>query len=155
MLKRKSVAVVMLIVSLILLLSACTSDKTAKTADEFTTLMEGKGFTVLDVTEDTETNGLANAVLIAMNDNYQIEFYDLIDNESGEGVFYNNQDIFDSANSVKTMSTEVSTSNYNYYSFTGGDEFYLIARIDNTMLYCVAAKDYKTEIKDIVKELGY
>ena len=117
--------------------------------------METENFTVTDVTNDTETNGLATSVLIAANDNYQIEFYVLTDNDTGEGVFYNNQNLFDEEHSAKTISSEVSSGNYNYYAFNADGNFHMIVRVDNTMLWCEADKTYKDEIVDLVKKLGY
>ncbi len=53
------------------------------------------------------------------------------------------------------MSNEVTAGNYNYFSFNADGNFHLIARIDNTMVYCETKKEYKDEIIDLVKTLGY
>ncbi len=152
---KKASLIIVFVLALATLLSACGGNKTAKTPEEFTSFMEDKNFRVDDVTASTNTDDLANKVLVAYNGNYQIEFYELIDDATGNGVFNNNKDIFEDKHSVKTMSTEITTSNYSYYHFTGEDNFYMISRIKNTMLYCVAHKDFKDEIVDIVKNLGY
>lgn len=90
------------LVMILCVMTACGS-KTPQTVSGFTKVMEDAGFEVQDVTADTETNGLATAVLVAVGDNYQIEFFELIDNETGEGVFYNNKQIFTDEHPVKTM----------------------------------------------------
>ena len=140
--------------TIICCLTGCSS-KTAQTVAGFTEFMEASDFVVQDVTEDTETNGLATTVLIASSGDYQIEFYVLTDNDTGEGVFYNNKQLFDEEHSVKTMSSEITSGNYNYYAFNADDNFHMIARVDNTMLWCEAKKTHKEEILDIVKNLGY
>lgn len=150
----KALAFVLCLGMILCFMTACSS-KTPQTVSGFTEVMEAADFEVQDVTSDTETNGLATAVLVAVGENYQIEFFELTDSETGEGVFYNNKQIFTDEHSVQTMSSEVTSGNYNYYAFNADGNFHMIARIDNTMLYCEAAKEYKDEIVEFVKTLGY
>ena len=142
------------IVVLMCTLCSCSA-KTAIDAETFTKTMEAENFTVTDVTSNTETNGLATSVLVAENENYQIEFYVLTNNDTGESVFYNNRNLFDDEHSVKTMASETSYGNYNYYAFSADGNFHLIARVDHTMIWCEADKAYKEEIVDLVQKLGY
>ena len=150
----KRICTIITLLLLMLSLVAC-GNKVAKTVDEFTSFMEGKNFITQNVTSTTQTNGLATAVIVALNDNYQVEYFAFKDNESGAGVFQHNKNLFDEKAPTKTLSTELNSSNYNYYSFTSGDTYYMVSRIDNTMIYCVASKEYKDEINNIVDELGY
>ena len=152
--KAKLLLTVAAVLLLTALLASC-GNKTPQTGTGFTDIMKNAGFEVLDVTDTTDTDGLASAVIIALGENYQIEFYELVDSETGEAVFYENKEIFDEEHAVKTMSTSVSMGNYNYYAFNAGGEFHLVSRIENTMLYCVADVAYKDEIVDHVKTLGY
>lgn len=154
--KVKLIAFLMCVMMAACVLTGC-AEKTPATEDGFTEIMQDAGFTVTDVTEETETNGLATAVIVAVSEDegYQIEFWKLTDSETGEGVFYNNYNIFNEEHSVKTMSTETMLGNYNYYAFTADGDFHMISRIDDTMLYCEADKEYKEEIVDLVKALGY
>ena len=155
----KSYKLFALLLCVTLLASALTGcgSRTPVTKEVFTQTMENAGFTVMDVTETTQTNGLATGVLIAMNekDGYQIELWELVDEETGEGVFYNNKNSFEVEHSSKTMSMSVTAGNYNYFAFTADGNFHMIARIANTMLYCEADKAYKDDIVDLAKQLGY
>lgn len=151
---RKCAALAACVLLLAGALCGCSS-KTAITAADFTQTMETEGFTVMDVTAETETNDLATAVLIAANQNYQIEFYVLTDADTGEGVFYNNRQLFDDDHSVKTLSSEVSSDNANYYAFNADGNFHMISRVDNTMLWCEADQTYREEIVALVEKLGY
>lgn len=150
----KAIALVLCFGMLLCVMTACSS-KTPQTVSGFTKVLEAAGFEVQDVTADTETNDLATAVLVAVGENFQIEFYELVDSETGEGVFYNNKKLFADEHSVTTMSSEVTSGNYNYYAFNADDNFHMIARVENTMLWCEAAKEYKSEIIELVKTLGY
>ena len=150
----KAIALVLCLGMLLCVMTACSS-KTPQTVSGFTEVMEAASFEVQDVTADKETNDLATAVLVAVGENFQIEFYELIDSETGEGVFYNNKKLFTDEHSVTTMSSEVTSGNYNYFAFNADGNFHMIARVDNTMLWCEAAKEYKDEIVEFVKTLGY
>lgn len=153
--KAKSAFIIVLSVFFLFMFTGCAS-KTPQTPDGFIQVMEDAGFEVKDVTEEAEdTDDLATSVLFAVGENYQIEFYELVDNETGAGVFYNNREIFDNEHSVKMMSLSLSSNNYDYYAFNADGQFYMIARIDNTVLYCVADKEYRSEIVDLVETLGY
>ena len=142
-------------VAMLLCLSGCMSNKTPQTAEGFTQIMEEKGFEVADATEDIETNGVDARILVATGKNYQIQFHEFEDSDTGKLVFLNGKEVFDDKCSVKSMSLEMNTTNYNYYSFSSGKSFYLIARIEHTVISCVAEKEYKSEIIDLVKTLGY
>ncbi len=153
--KKIKIAIVLISAVMLMCIMCGCSSKTAIDAETFTKTMESESFIITDVTNDTETNGLATSVLIAANENYKIEFYVLTDNDTGEGVFYNNKQLFDDEHSVKTMSSEFTTGNYNYYAFNADGNFHMIARVDNTMLWCEAEKTYKDEIVDLIEKLGY
>ena len=153
--KLTKVIILVLCFGMLLCVMTACSSKTPQTVSGFTEVMEAAGFEVQDVTADTETNDLATAVLVAVGENFQIEFYELIDSETGEGVFYNNKQLFTDEHSVKSMSSEVTSGNYDYYAFNANGNFHMIARVDNTMLWCEAAKEYKSEIVELVKSLGY
>ena len=122
----RTIAFVLCFGMILCFMTACGS-KTPQTVSGFTEIMEGAGF----------------------------EFYELVDSDTGEGVFYNNKQLFEDEHSVTTMSSEVTSGNYNYYAFNADGNFHMIARVDNTMLWCEAAKEYKDEIVEFVKTLGY
>lgn len=135
---------------LVLCIFAGCSKKTPQTAQGFTDIMEKAGFTV----EPIQHDGISCTpeALVASNDNYQLEFYNIND---AEHVFSSLKRQFDDAHSTRNLSLSVSTNTYDYYCFNAGGEFHMIARIENTLLYCEADAQYRDEIVDLVKELGY
>lgn len=46
-------------------------------------------------------------------------------------------------------------SSYNSYGLTSGEEYYYVARVEDTMLVAYASTDSKKEVQDLIKELGY
>lgn len=153
--KTNQIAIIFISAVMLMCALCGCSPKTAIDTETFTKTMEAEGFTVTDITNEVETNDVATAVLIAANDNYQIEFYVLTDTDTGEGVFYNNKQLFDDDHSAKMLSSEITSKEHNYYAFNADGNFHMIARVDNTMLWCEAAKEYKDDIVELVKTLGY
>ena len=139
-----------------LLLSAFTGcgAKTAQSADGFTQIMEDAGFDVADMTAELGTDEITS-ILFAVGTNYQMEYYAFNDSESCADCFYFNKEEFDEEFSVKSFSSEITLNTYNYYAFNADGDFHMIARVDNTLLICVADKAYKSEITDLLKTLGY
>ena len=152
--KLKLVSLVLCTVLMAGLLTGCSS-RTPATVKTFQMQMEAAGFTVEDVTAVTETNGLADAILIAMGEDYQIEFWDLVGTNAGKTVFRATRNSLSAEHPAKFMEVETTSSAYSYYAFTAGGNFHVIARIDNTMLLCEAEKEHKSEILDMIKQLGY
>ncbi len=135
-------------------LTACESKKPIS-ADDFTRIMEDNDFTIKNVTEELESSGLTEEVLFASCNEYIVEFYILKDSETGESVFYYNKEVLDDKYSTTSFSTEINFNNYNYYAFNADGEFHLVARIDDTMIFCEADKEYRDDIIDIIETLGY
>jgi len=154
--KKRIVALLLSFAMIACTLAGC-SPRTPTTIEAFTQTMEAEGFTMVDVTATTDTQGLATNVLLAINEDhrYQIELFILADNETGEGMFTYNKSYYDSEYAAKSSVTEIFTNNYNYYAFTAGGQFHVVTRIDNTLLYCDADSAYKDEIVDLIEKLGY
>ena len=150
----RTVSLVLCVVLLAALLTGCSS-RTAATPDSFQAVMEAAGFTVENATETIARNDVANVILVASKDNYGIEFWNLNDAETAQMVFRIVSASLSGEHSVKFMEIKTTANAYGYYAFTANGNFHVIARIDNTMLLCEAEKEHKSEILDIIKQLGY
>ena len=53
------------------------------------------------------------------------------------------------------FSKSMNVGNYNYYEITSGDNFCVVSRIGDTMIYCVALKENKSDITSLIDTLGY
>lgn len=134
-------------------LTAC-SNRTPVSVDDFDATMEEKGFEIVDATGQIAPDSIT-AISLAMNDNYQIEFYEMVDDATATAIYAENKAIFESyaVGSSATLSKNI--MNYAYYSVTNSGTYYALAKIENTMIYVVADVEYKDEISEILKELGY
>ena len=138
---------------LLSILTGCGA-KTAQTADGFTKIVEDAGLEVEDVTAELGTDDISS-VLFAVGGNYQMDYYAFADDETCADFFYVIMEEFDEEFSSKSFSSKITMNNYNYYAFNADGDFHMLARVDNTLLLCVADKAYKSEIVDLVKTLGY
>ena len=137
-----------------LLLTACGS-KTALTNDQFIEKMESAGYQIADATEQFE-EGAVEAVTIAfIDDKYQIEFYVLPSKDSAVASFNSNKSDFEQMKNSGSSTGEVNIGNHNYYGLTTDEGYYVVSRVDNTMIYVNSSAEYKDEIKEVLKVLGY
>lgn len=152
---RKRIAALALCV--VLLLVAGCQNKVAKTEDDFTTFAEEKGFTINDCTQQFEEYDYIEKALVAISEdgNYQVEFYQLADEEGACTFYLENYNILADHESDAVSHVESSTKSTQNYEITGKEGYGCISRIGDTCFYSVADKDYKKEVKDFKKEFGY
>ncbi len=82
--KIPKITTIMICLTLMMCFLTACGNKTPQTVSGFSKVMESAGFETQDVTDDTETKDLATSVIVAVGENYQIEFYELVDSETGE-----------------------------------------------------------------------
>lgn len=151
---KKSLIAIVLI--LIMAVSFCgCGKKEAKTPESFTEYMKEKGFEVSDIAAENDADKIIKSNLVADNGKYKVEFCRLKDEESAKAIYYTNCQIFDEEQSVKTLSVKSEANNHGSYRFNGGDDFYFISWIGDTVLVCVADKSYRKEIIETVENFGY
>ncbi|MGN0430917.1 MAG: hypothetical protein ACI4EQ_01005 [Lachnospiraceae bacterium] len=150
---NKVIAMAMMMI-LLAGLTAC-GNRTAVSVSEFNNVLEDKGYIIEDATGQIAPESIT-AISLAVGDDYQIEFYEFKNNAAATAVFNENKNIFESyASGGASAEITKNIMNYSYYSVTSSGTYYMLAKIDNTMLYAVADSEYKDEIVEIVKELGY
>ncbi len=150
----KKLLIAVSVVILTITLVAC-STKTPLTVEGFTDIMESEGFSVSDATVFSQTVVIADTVMVAMNDYYSIEFYDIDCNKTAYEFFELNKDAFENEDAVPTSTTEQNSSNFDYYDMTSDTGFHLVSRIDNTVVYCYTDEEYKDDVLKLVDTLGY
>ena len=132
-------------------------NKKALTASDFKSKMETNGYIVQDATSQMSEYDYIQQVYIAINSDYtyQIEFYELSDNDYAARFFNNNKSIFEDSKSSGAVETSVNIGNHAKYSLTTDGKFKVVSKIDNTVIYLNVDEDYKSSVKDVLKDLGY
>lgn len=86
---------------------------------------------------------------------YQIEFYELSDEENAIKFYNNNQSIFESTKGSNSSESSASLKNYSKYVLSTNGKYKVISRIDNTVIYCDIDDNYKSVVKEVLEEIDY
>ena len=153
-----AIIVIFIIVALLIGIKLMTErTKTALTADEFKTIMSQKSYQITDATTQFSNSNYINKVYVAGNKkiNYQIEFYEISDQSTAIEFFNNNETIFKNQKGSSAVETNVNGKNFQKYTLSTESKYKVISRIDNTVIYLNVDDNYKEEVKNVLKELGY
>lgn len=148
---------VLLLMALVVLLCACSSNKEALSIKKFSQIMQKEGFNIVSVKEHFSEYDYIKDVYLAVekNNNYQIEFYELENAEYAISFYEVNKEIFKDSETDKNAHTNVDLIDSNRYTLITEDSYKVLSRKKNTVICVDVEKQYKDEIKTILKKLGY
>ena len=150
----KKIRSLIVFVSAVFLLTCCMN-KESISPSEFKSTMESLDYEVHDATNQFSNYDYVKQVYIALNDDYQIEFYELSDEEKAEGFYKTNKSIFEGEKESGYSQFNSSMGNYSKYTLKTGGKYKVVSRIDNTVIYLNIDEEYKDKVKGILEELGY
>ncbi len=132
-------------------------NKKAITYNEFKNKMESMNYIVQDVKDQFYNYDYINQAYIAINkeNTYQIEFYELSNNNYSTSFFNKNKSIFKKSKSAISIETSVDLGNNSKYVLETDGKYKVISRIDNTVVYLDVDDKYKSTVNDLLKKLGY
>jgi hypothetical protein len=126
--------------------------KDSITSDKFIEIMEDNDFKVVEVTKQfTGSDIYVKEGYVAKKDDYQIEFYTFKNVDDAESFYRVNEAKFDT--NVANRRVELSGKNYASFNIEANGKYKFLERIDKTVIYINVDKDYKDDVKSIVKEL--
>lgn len=148
---------VLLLLVLVVLLSACSSNKEAIDDEKFKNIMEKDGFSITSAKDQFSEYDYIEDVYLAIDKNstYQIEFYELEDDEYAISFYNVNKEIFQASETDKSVYTNVDLTESNKYTLTTEDDYKVLSRIEDTVIYVDVDKEYKEEVQSVLKKLGY
>ena len=149
----KKIGVLHLVFVLAFIVSACSLNKAAITAQDFSTKATSLGFTVQDATDQMEGQTVISLIAIDSTESFQIEYHEVETQAQASSAFLQNQANLEGIHSGST--TSLSGVNWAKYTKTAGGAYGFVSYIDNTFVYVRAPKEYKQTIQDFIKELGY
>jgi len=157
--KKRIIGIIAVLITMVLLivLTGCSTNKTAIAISDFEEKMKGKGYTIQDATQQFSEYDYVKRVSLALSDDlsYQIEFYELADEDSAVSFFNNNKAIFENSKGSGSSETSTSMGNNSKYTLTTNGKYKVVSRIDNTVIYLNVDEEYKDTVKDLLEELGY
>ena len=119
--------------------------------------MEAKGFEMTDATEQFDEVESLKKVWVAVSEDegYQIEFYEMEDEDFARGSFEINKARFEEQEAQSQMKFSVTTRTYAKYTLHANGKIMIVSQIGNTMMYANADDRYLEDIEKIVSEFGY
>ena len=155
----KKVASLLSIIMVISMLAGCQLSRTPIDADMFKTEAEATGYTVTETT-NIYPDGTVGICQIAIKNSdsieYQIEFVTVPTVEQAKTIYQEKYSEYESRKGLGSSSySSVSSWNYSYYRLTTNGRYYVVSRTSNTFLYVESSEEYKGEIADFVRSIGY
>ncbi len=148
--------IAVIIVGVCALIGALNKERVSMTADQFNRIMESNGYVMTDTTNQfAEYGSLMTKSYVAQKSGYQIEFYELSNEENAISMYNTNKTRFESQKTNVSASSTVEMKNYAIYSLTTNGKYKYVSRINNTLVYLDVDTTYKDTVKDIIKEIGY
>jgi len=155
---KKIVSLILAVITLcsVFCLAGC-GEKTSITAEEFKTMMEAEGYTVVDATSQfAEYDHIVKVYLaLSADQSHQIEFYETTSKETAQGMYNNNKATFEQSATGNYAQSNVSIANYGKYQLTVSGTYKVVSYINNTMIYINASSDCKDAIGAMLDKLGY
>jgi roadblock/LC7 domain-containing protein len=152
--KTKMKTLFLYIIAAILIFSGCSTNKTPLTSDGFKEKMEEAGFEIYDITDQYE-EGLLDAAFVTMKEDYKLEFYVLNTSDDAKAMYNANKSDFEDLRSGNSAYNSVNLGNHASYKLTTEDGYYVVSRIDNTLVFVKTDKKNKDAINKVLKDLGY
>ncbi len=147
----KKLAKVLLVITMLFTLTAC-GEKEAVSGDDFNSIMREEGFYVSDITDEMEDSDISQ-VLTANNTSFQIEFYVFKSEDTAKAAFTSNKEMFEANEDYEGK--EKNEDTYDEYIQETEDYYNVLKRVGKTLLYVSVNVDYKSDVKSIIKKLGY
>lgn len=139
--------------------SACKKEEETRkpiTSDSFETVAESIDYETKDVTKTLSSNkGISKAMVARVENKYQIEYYTLDDAEVAQKMYNRNKKRFETQKESKDKAEEINSNNYSEYKLTTNGKYKLLSKIDNTLLYADVDEQYKDNVINFAKQLGY
>lgn len=150
------IIMIVIVCIVVAIFSVLNKEKTPISSEEFKSIMEGKSFTIIDVTQQfVQYKDYMLEAYIAQKDDYQIEFYKLSSGENAVNMYETNKAKFETQKGNNATSTNANMKNYSTYSLNSNGKYKYISRIDDTFVYVDVDENNKEAIRDIIKEIGY
>ena len=131
-------------------------NKNGSNLDNFINVSQNNNFVVSNATNSHGNYDYVNNYYIAEKQNIVIEYIEYIDNNYSYYKYLDTKEYIQSKEgNVTTNMSIMESNNYNRYELTTNGVTYIVARSNNTILYTATPSEYRAEVNQIFKNLGY
>ena len=156
----KKIALILTVVIVLAMMDGCLIQEASRTpisANEFTTKAEAAGYRIQDAAD--QASGAAEDYLIAIQGtsaiDYQIEFFVVSTVDQAKATYQGNLSKIESQKGAISTNLSADKETYAYYKLASDNRYYVISRIENTLVYIDASEKYKDEIVKFLRDIGY
>jgi hypothetical protein len=143
------ICAVALLASMLTVFAGCSA-RTAITADEFQKQAKSAGYTV---TEPENNDSAATKSYTATKDNSDVEIvFRIFSDAYSAQNWYSTQK---SSLKTETVKTAVDSDNYSKYTVTNGEIYYVLVRVDKTVVFCKAVASKAGEVDSFLSTIKY
>ena len=147
----KKLIKIILCITVALTLCAC-GKKSALTKKDAKKIFENNSFIIYDLTDQMADSSI-ESIFSANNGKFQVEFIVYKNESDAQKLYESNIKTFES--SSKTKGNKVNEKTYSKYVQKLTDTYNVVEKVGNTVIYVSADIEYKNDVKDIIKKLGY
>lgn len=149
--------ILLIVVGLTLLVTTLFKEKTPITGEEFKNTMTAKGYGVADALAQFSEYPYVKKAYIAINleRTYQIEFYELENEDYAIDFYKNNKAQIEKNKSSSAVQTNNSVNNHSKYTLSSNGKYGVVSRVGNTVIYLRVEDTYRDIVKDILKSIDY
>ncbi len=155
----KKVFIIIGVILVILLFFTCTfivhgMSKVSLSSLDFKKVMEKNGYLITDDSDKYLDYGFVKKAYTATDPkaNFSIVYFDYNDEKQILKTYdMYKKDIMKKKGSFKSKDKK----NYRRVILTGGKKYFVLVCIDNTLVYVSTSLEYKNEVDDILKKIGY
>lgn len=147
----KKILKVVLVVIFLFIFTACANKKVIKEKDAVIKFQEN-GFFVNDLTDTVEDSNIVS-FLSADNKKVVIEYYSYKTDAIAQKAYEKNTKLFKS--NKKGKAKEEKKDSYQKYTQTTEDNYNVVIRFSNTLIYSSVDIEYKKDLNKAISKIGY
>ena len=125
----------------------------ALSAEEFTARMEEAGYAV----EDHPVQPLVRFEehLLVETDTFRVEFYVFSTEAYARAEFSGLRSLAEAQRGNSTTTGNISASNFNRFTQNSSGVYFVISRVENTIVWARTDSENRTDLNDLIRTLGY
>ena len=131
----------------------CTK-KHAIDEETFTKIMSEEIFSIQDTTEKNNSPFIIQS-FTAENENFTVEFMITSNDQYAIQIYNQIKNNFESKKGTVSAQSSLSLKNRASFRLNTGGIYYLVSRIDNTLIFVITESKNKENVDDIIKKIGY
>lgn len=154
---KKGILIITIIVLCFVVTGCGNDEKKVKNNEDFVSVAKKLGFQTKNSTDDQsdENKKMLSSAYIAVKGDLQIDFYIFKNTDIAKIAFFNGEKQFDNGKSNNYADNTKHGENYGYFYLDIKSRYGVVSRVGKTLLIADTTREYRDDVKEFVKEMGY